>query len=78
MKKICRDYLDNAQPYDIKIYLSITGTFLFLGFVFLFSYKCAVIRYTLFMLILFFIIIKHKKLREIAYKMISIKRNNVD
>ena len=47
MRKICRDEMDNVQPYDTAIILKITGAFMLLGMVFLLSYFNTIVRYAL-------------------------------
>jgi len=38
MRRICRDYMDDVQPYDTRILLRITLIFMAVGFLFLISY----------------------------------------
>ena len=43
MRRICRKELEGVQPYNMRIYLMITLTFMTLGFLFLFSYQYKVL-----------------------------------
>lgn len=47
MRKICREYLDNQQPYSVRTYLAIAGIFLATGFAFLLTYSHPILRYGL-------------------------------
>ena len=60
MRKICKKYLDNRQPYSVRKYLAIAGVFLAVGFVFLLTYSYPFVRYGLLavMLLLCFIFLK--------------------
>lgn len=61
MRKICRERLDNCQPYSVRIYLVFAGLLLFSGFAFLAVYPHAVIRYGLIGIMLLFIVLFRKR-----------------
>ena len=47
MRKVCNDFLDGLKVYSLKWLLLISGVFLSVGFVFLFTYKNIIVRYVL-------------------------------
>ena len=51
MRKICKEKLSGDQPYDLKILLLISASFIILGFVFLATYKLLIARYVLLVII---------------------------
>lgn len=73
MRKICRDYLDGDMAYQPGILLLITVCFLASGFLFMFTYKCSWLRYTLVALILLLLIAKRKYLRKKINELLRIK-----
>ncbi len=74
MKIICRDELDNVQPYNTKIYIGIASAFMFMGFVFLFCYRWIIVRYSIITVIIFIAIIKRKNLIDVACGIISLRK----
>ena len=60
MRKICDKELNGQQPYDIKIILMISGIFMGIGFVFLFSYSIDAVRYCIIIIILGLLVWKRK------------------
>ena len=74
MKKICKNELDNVQPYNTRIYLSIALIFMIIGFVFLFSYKWTIVRYSLIAVIVIAVIVMRKKLINVAYGILSLRK----
>ncbi|WP_147566355.1 lipopolysaccharide biosynthesis protein [Clostridium tyrobutyricum] len=74
MKIICRKKLDNAQPYDTKIYFYIVIIFMISGFVFLFSYRCRLIRYLLILILLIIAVIKRNLIIRLAKSVMSVKQ----
>lgn len=45
MNKVCQTYLHNARAYDNRKLAVLTGLFLVIGFIFLFTYRNVVLRY---------------------------------
>ena len=74
MRIICRKYLNNTQPYNLKTYLYIAGLFISLGFILLFTYRYMYLRYSI--LLLFFIIALKKKnmIKEQVNKLLSVRK----
>lgn len=75
MKKICRDYIDNAQPYNDKVYFSIAGIFLALGFAFLAVYSNSILRYALLSIILVIVVLMRNRINQAIKTIISAKRD---
>lgn len=74
MRRICRKNLENANPYSLKSLLVITGIFMMVGFVFLFTYRYRMIRYSLLCVIIAGLLLKRRELISIIQRMISLKR----
>ena len=75
MRKICREQLDNEQPYSLKIYGGITAVFLMIGFAFMASYKYMVIRYSMLGVMLIIAIILHKNIISVIKNILNLKKN---
>lgn len=75
MRRICRKELEGVQPYNMRIYLMITLTFMTLGFLFLFSYQYKVLRYVLIIIIFGVTLLKKKRIMEMLKRFISIKKS---
>lgn len=73
MRKICREYLDNQQPYSMRKYLVIAGIFLTVGLAFLLMYSHPILRYGLLAVLLLFCIIFRKKIITEAKNIFSVK-----
>lgn len=73
MQKICKDNLNGVKPYDLKILLLISSVFLMTGFIFLFTYNIAWLRYGLVLVLFIIAAIKHKAVISFAKKLISIR-----
>lgn len=75
MRKICKDYLDNANPYDLKKTLLISSVFLIIGFLFLFTYKNIWLRYGLIIILIVIAVIKHNLIINFIKKFIEMKKS---
>lgn len=73
MRKICKEHLDNAKPYDLKKLLMISTTFLVIGFVFLFTYSNMLLRYGLVIIILIIFFAKYKQIIHFLKKIVEIR-----
>lgn len=73
MKKICHDYLNGIQVYNTKILLIITATFIGGGIGFMFLYKYPYIRYSVITIVSIIIIIKIRKIIEMAKQFIALR-----
>ena len=81
MRKICRERLDDQQPYSLKALLLITGMFMIMGFAFLCTYKFVFIRYVLIAVFLCVIFIKHREIVAALKGILdtkSAKKRNLD
>ena len=74
MRHICKDKLDNNQPYELRIIIMISLLFMAVGFVFLLTYKCFIARYLLLLCIVLGIVIKRKVIISIIKEMINMKK----
>lgn len=61
MRKVCRRYLDDVRPYNYKVLLLITGTFLTIGFLYVPTYQNTVMRYSLTIGLLVILILQRNK-----------------
>lgn len=61
MRKVCKTYLNDIRPYNLKILLLITGSFLGIGFLYLLTYQNLVMRYALSIVLLLVLIARGKK-----------------
>ena len=75
MRKICREQLNNDQPYSLRIYGGITTAFLLLGFIFMTSYNFIVVRYSMLGIILVVIVAFHKKIISVIKSILNLKKN---
>uniref|UniRef100_UPI0040572F82 lipopolysaccharide biosynthesis protein n=1 Tax=Agathobacter sp. TaxID=2021311 RepID=UPI0040572F82 len=74
MKKICRDYLENQNPYSTKILLFITVCFIAVGFVFLGTYGNIWLRYGLIAVVGAAGIMGRKKIAAFAKELMSLRK----
>ena len=74
MRKICRERLNNEQPYSLKIYGGITALFLLFGFIFMASYDHIIIRYSMIAIMLMVIVIYHKKIINVIKNILDLKK----
>ena len=75
MKKICKDYLDNAQAYSTKALLIITSIFAVLGFVILTTYRTPLLRYSLIAALALVILVKRRYIVDTVKNLINVKKN---
>ena len=70
MRRICKRYLNNEKVYSLRVLLAISGGFILLGFIFMLTYRMAVIRYLLILAIMVVGLMNRKRITEImkAYK----------
>ncbi len=75
MRKVCKDFLDGARVYSLKILLLITAIFMTIGFAFLATYIDISARYSLIGVLLVITLICHKVIIGSVKNLINIKRN---
>lgn len=74
MRKICREQLNNEQPYSLRIYGGITATFLLIGFIFMVSYKHIIMRYSMLVVMIIVIIVFHEKIINVIKNILNLKK----
>ena len=74
MRKICREYLDNQQPYSVRKYLAIAGVFLVVGFAFLLTYSHPILRYGLLAASILVCILFRKRIIAETKKILSVRK----
>lgn len=75
MHKICREQLNNEQPYSLRIYAGITVAFLLFGFTFMASYNYIAIRYALLGIMLVVMVVFHKEIIDVIKNILNLKKN---
>lgn len=73
MRKICKDNLNNANPFDLKKILLISASFLLIGFAFLFTYGNIFIRYGLIFILIIIAVLKRKAIVNFIKNLIEIR-----
>ncbi|MBQ8856893.1 MAG: oligosaccharide flippase family protein [Lachnospiraceae bacterium] len=74
MRKVCREYLNNAKVYELKILLAITAGFMLLSFGMMFLYEHLVLRYGVLCVMLVIVVIKRKVIIEFVKAFLSEKK----
>lgn len=74
MRKICKNSLDNQQPYSTKILIGITSIFMLCGFAFLIVYNNLIVRYCFVLIIIIVGIVFRKKITCLLKSIITIKK----
>lgn len=74
MRRICREKFDGAQPYQANIYFGITAVFMTAGFIFLFSYRCNLLRYGMILVLSLSLFCFRKQIAAALRYMISVKK----
>lgn len=70
MRRICKRYINNEKVYSLCVLLTISGVFMFIGFIFMITYRLEVVRYLLLMVIIVVGLMNRKRITEMlqAYK----------
>lgn len=74
MRKICRQYLNDVKPYNIKVILGISFGSIVIGFMLMMTYSNLILRYLLIAIIFIVLICIRKKLLEIVKMIINIRK----
>ena len=74
MRRVCRQYLDGAKIYELKILLGITGVFLALGFLFLAAYNYMVLRYGMVVVLVIALVLKRRFIMEKINTLVQIRK----
>ena len=75
MRKICREQLNNEQPYSLRVYGEVTAAFLLLGFIFMASYEHVLIRYFLLGSMIVVTAVFHKKIISVVKNILNLKKS---
>lgn len=73
MRRICRDNLDGAVPYDLKVIILIAAVFIAAGFVLLLTYDITWLRYTLFLLMILTAVINRRRITEFIKQFMAMR-----
>ena len=74
MRQVCINYCENVKPYNSKILLAISITFLVCGFMMMSLYKCFILRIIVIMLLLSIFVIKRNYIVDQIKNIISLKK----
>lgn len=64
MRKVCKAYLDDLKPYNLRTLLLITGVFMGIGFLYIPTYANPILRYTYTILLLIILFTQRKRVVE--------------
>ena len=73
MKKVCDQFCDGEYPYDTKVILIITLSFMALGFAFLSTYRIPIVRYSILVVLIISMIIFRKRIFKAIKNIISLR-----
>lgn len=73
MRKVCKDQMDNAKVYSVRILLLIGLVFCAIGFVFMLTYENTVVRYALVGVVMVAVLLSRKKLVDFAKQILLIR-----
>lgn len=74
MRKICKQYLNNIEPYNLKLIIEISIGSLGAGFLIMITYTNIILRYMLIIITFLILFVKRKKLIEIAKMLLDIRK----
>lgn len=74
MRKVCREYLDGVRVYDLKIIAMIAVLFMAFGFLLMFTYKNALLRYALLGIFILAVFFKRNMIAASIKKILSLKK----
>ena len=74
MRKICKQYLNNIKPYNLKLINGISIGSLGAGFLIMITYTNIILRYMLIIITFLILFVKRKKLIEIAKMLLDIRK----
>ena len=64
MRKVCKVYLDDLKPYNLRTLLLITGVFMGVGFLYIPTYANPILRYTYTILLIIILFTQRKRVVE--------------
>ncbi len=75
MRKICKENLDNRQPYGVRKYFSMAAAFLVVGFLLLLTYPHPYVRYGVLGCALLLCFLFRKQIMDTIMKLLNIKNH---
>lgn len=78
MRKICKNHLNNRQPYNMKIFILLSFVFIAVGFIILLTYSYPYVRYGFIICIVVESICFRKKLINTVQKILNIRKESKD
>ena len=76
MRKICNEHVGKKKIYDVKALLTITLSFVGIGFLFLITYQYLIARYCLIVILLAVIVIKRNALVSTVKQLVESKKGS--
>lgn len=77
MRRICKEYLNDMHPYNVKIILGIAVGSLIIGFGIMATYRNSIIRYTVIVVLAVVLVCMRKKIAENIKILLEIKKRKV-
>lgn len=75
MRKVCRTYLHDIKPYDLRKLLAMTGGFMLIGFLYIPTYQNVFTRYALTVGLSFVLFIQRNRIFSLAKVLLGKKEN---
>lgn len=76
MRRICREQLNGAEPFSIKVFVLISIIFVFTGFLISLTYNVTpFVRYIVFLVIIFVCVFNKNKVLNAAVKILNMRRS---
>ena len=73
MRKVCRCFCEDKQPYDPKIIFIISFIFVFTGFLLMITYDYPLVRYSIVVVLSIVLVVKRKKIIDTIKKIIGLR-----
>lgn len=73
MKVICKRYMNEREPYNVKVLLALSIIFLAMGTAIMYIYEYSVIRYSIIFAIILLVIFQKKRLFQILKRISNLK-----
>lgn len=74
MRKICKEYLNDVRPYNLKLIVSISIASLVIGFLFMMTYKVFITRYCLIAVLVILGFLMRNKILNMIKLFVNIKK----
>ncbi len=78
MRKICKEYLNDVRPYNLKLILAISIASLVIGFLFMMTYKVLITRYCLIAVLVILGFLMRNKILNMIKLFVNIKKQKRD